>query len=414
MIWRALYGAALYALLPFVIARLWWRGLREPGYRESIGERFGRYRFAPRAGVLWLHAVSMGEARASAPLVHALRNEFPTRELLVTCSTATGRATLQQMYGESVLITWLPYDYPGSVRRFIAHFRPRLGVLLETEVWPNLLAACSAVSVPVVLANARMSERSALGYQRWSGLARPAFASLAMVCAQSEPDAGRIAALGATRVSVCGNLKFDVTPDAAQADAGRAWRAALARPILLLASMREGEEEMLLGALAASPPEVLVVIVPRHPQRFDAVAARVGAAVRRRSRREQPSARDRFYLGDSTGEMTFYYAAADVAIVGGSFLPLGGQNLIEACATGTPIVFGPSMYNFAEASDLALGAGAALQGRDAADAVRLALALLGDGVRRERMAAAGRRLCAAHRGAAQKHIAACASVALRG
>ena len=407
MIWRPLYAATLYALLPFVLLRLWWRGRREPGYRTRIGERFGSYRVARERAVLWVHAVSVGEARASAPLVRALLEEFPGHEALVTCSTATGRETLKQMYGASVSVAWLPYDYPGSVRRFIEHFRPRLGVLMETEIWPNLLAGCKSRGVPVVLASARMSERSARGYQKWSRLTRPAFAGLAAICAQSEADAVRLTALGGNAVSVCGNLKFDLPPDSAQVGAGRAWRASLGRPVLVLASTRDGEEKLLLDALAGCPSGALAVFVPRHPQRFDAVADLIGGGVRRRSRGQDPSPGDRYFLGDTMGEMAFYYGAADVAIIGGSFLPLGGQNLIEACAVGTAVVFGPSMHNFAEASALALAAGAAVQARDAAHAVRLANELLEDRARREAMSAAGLRLCATHRGAVRKHIAIC-------
>lgn len=416
MIWRALYTLALYVAFPLVLLRLWWRGRREAGYRRRVGERFGRYKFAPERAVLWMHAVSVGEARASEPLVRALREQHAGHGVLITCGTAAGRDALKQIYGEAVLTAWLPYDYPGAVRRFLEHFRPRLGLLVETEIWPNLLLACSAYEVPVVLANARLSERSALGYRRWSGLARPAFASLAAVCAQSEADATRLAGLGATNVTVCGNLKFDVSPDATQAEAGRAWRTALARPVLLLASTRAGEERLLVDALAGRAGRAIVVIVPRHPQRFDEVAALLagresdqsqGARLHRRSRGEDPGPEHWLFLGDTMGEMAFYYAAADVVVIGGSILPLGGQNLIEACAAGAPVVFGPSMYNFADASRLALEAGAALQARDTADAVRLALELLEDAERRARMGEAGRRLCAAHRGAAQKHLAVC-------
>ena len=402
--WRTLYTIALYLALPLVIFRLWWRGRHEPGYRRRVGERFGLYKFAPERAVLWVHAVSVGEARAAAPLVRALREEFAEHDVLITCATAAGREALKHLYGQSVLIAWLPYDYPRPVRRFLEHFRPRLGLLMETEIWPNLLAACRAYAVPLMLANARLSESSALGYRRWGGLARPAFAGLGAVCAQSEADARRLAALGAMNVSVCGNLKFDVAPDAAKEEEGRAWRAALGRPVLLLASTREGEEKLLLDALAAAPGGFLVVIVPRHPQRFDELAP---LASGRRSRGDAPRPGDRVYLGDTMGEMAFYYAAADVAVVGGSFMPLGGQNLIEACAAGVPVVFGPSMYNFADASRLALDAGAAVQARNAAEAVRLALELLADAERRGLMGEAGRRLCMAHRGAAQKHLAIC-------
>jgi 3-deoxy-D-manno-octulosonic-acid transferase len=411
VIWRALYSAALYAVLPFVLLKLWWRGRSEPEYRARIGERFGRYTAAQQAGVLWVHAVSVGEARASAPLVRALHGEWPDARLLLTCTTATGHAALRQIHGESQQIVWLPYDYPGSVRRFLAHFRPRLAVLVETEIWPNLLRACAQSGVPVVVASARMSERSALGYRRWSGLARPAFASLAAVCAQSEADARRLGTLGAAQVSVCGNLKFDVAPDAAQLEAGRAWRRSLGRRVVLLASTRDGEERLLLEAAQELPQEVLVIVVPRHPQRFESVAALLGAAgVARRSREDLPQAWQRFYLGDSMGEMAFYYAAADVAVIGGSFLPLGGQNLIEACAAGTPAIFGPSMHNFAEASLLALEAGASLQARDAREAMHAVQMLLSDESRRHAMGEAGLRLCAAHRGATRRHLAIVQSV----
>lgn len=403
--WRSLYTLAIRAAAPFILARLWWRGRREPFYRRRIGERFGHYRDAPpQRPVLWIHAVSVGEARASAALVHALAAANTGHELLLTCMTAAGRETLKELHGESVRIAWLPYDYPGAVRRFLEHFRPRLGVLVETEIWPNLLAACGSHGVPVLLANARMSEKSALGYQRWSALARPAFASLAAVCAQSEGDAERLRALGSRRVVVSGNLKFDSTPEEAKRAEGRAWRERLGRPVLLLASTREGEEKMLLEALPAWDGELLVLIVPRHPRRFDEVAM---MSQSRRSSAQLPGPQDRVHLGDTMGEMDFYYAAADVAVIGGSFVPRGGQNLIEACAAGAPVVLGPSMFNFAAATRLALAAGAAIQAAGAAAAIREALRLLLNVEERKRMGAAGKQLCEAHRGATQKHLLLC-------
>jgi len=403
--WRITYTLFLYTVAPYVLFRLWWRGLREPGYRQGIAERFGWYRVAATARpLIWVHAVSVGEARASAALVRALAAAYPGHSLLLTCMTATGRAMLRELHGESVRIAWLPYDYPGAVRRFLAHFRPRLGVLMETELWPNLLAACAAHAVPVLLANARMSEKSARGYRRWAGLARPALASLAAVCAQSEEDAARLRALGAARVEVSGNLKFDSVPDEARRAEGRQWRARLGRPVLLLASTREGEEKALLDALPAWDGELLAVVVPRHPRRFDEVAA---LAQSRRSRDAMPSPADRVHLGDTMGEMDLYYAAADIAIIGGSFAPLGGQNLIEACAAGVPVVLGPSMFNFTEATRLALDAGAAVQEADAEAAIRRALDLLRDPALRSRMGEAGKALCEAHRGATRRHVDAC-------
>jgi 3-deoxy-D-manno-octulosonic-acid transferase len=409
--WRVLYTALAYAALPFALARLWWRGRREPTYRERLAERFGASSLQVKRQLIWVHAVSVGEVRASAPLVRALQREHPDHDLLVTCLTAAGRNTVKQVFGESVLCAWLPYDIPGALRRFLGHYRPRLGVLVETEVWPNLVHACARAGVPLILANARMSARSARGYRAAAGLSRPAFAALAAVCAQSEADAERLRTLGARAVSVTGNLKFDIEPDAAQSEAGRAWRKALGRErVLLLASTREAEEVQLLGALGARDDGTLVVLVPRHPQRFEEVAAlawRMGFALARRSLGEAPRAGQRLYLGDTMGEMAFYYAAADVAVIGGSFEPLGGQNLIEACAAGVPVVAGPHMFNFAEATRLALEAQAALQAPDAAAAIAEARALLGDPARRARMGEAGRRLCAAHRGAVERQLAVC-------
>lgn len=404
---RSLYTLALAAALPFILLRLWWRGRRERGYRENIGERLGKYRAQPGDKIIWIHAVSVGEARAAAPLVRALERALPDHQLLLTCMTAAGRATLKEVYGESVLAAYLPYDYPGAVRGFLEHFWPRLGLLMETELWPNLLAACAEHGVPVLLANARMSEKSARRYARWAALTEPAWRSLAAACAQSAADAERLRALGAPRVEVTGNLKFDVLPSAQQVAAGRAWRARLGRPVLLLASTREGEEKLLLGEISRSESksaDPLIVVVPRHPQRFDEVAQWADA---RRSRTEIPDETQKIYLGDSMGEMAFYYAASDVALIGGSFVPLGGQNLIEALAVGTPVVAGPGMFNFSEATRLAVEAGAALQAPDAPSGVRLALELLLDPQKRRQMSAAGMKLCEAHRGATERHLQTC-------
>jgi 3-deoxy-D-manno-octulosonic-acid transferase len=403
--WRLLYTVVIMAALPFILARLWWRGRREPFYRRRIGERFGYYRDMPSGRpLIWLHAVSVGEARASAELVRALGTAHPGFELLLTCMTAAGREALRGLHGESVHVAWLPYDYPGAVRRFLEHFRPCLAVLVETEIWPNLVAACGEHGVPVLLANARMSGKSALGYRRWRGLARPAIAALTVVCAQSEEDAARLRALGARRIEVTGNVKFDSAPDEAKRAEGRAWRERLGRPVLLLASTREGEEKVLLDALPAWDEKLLVLVVPRHPRRFDDVSV---LSQSRRSRDPLPAAQDRVHLGDTMGEMDFYYAAADVAVIGGSFVPRGGQNLIEACAAGVPVVLGPSMFNFTEATRLALEAGAAIQVADAAGAIREAMELLSDPVRRVAMGKAGGKLSEAHRGATGKHLLLC-------
>lgn len=408
---RAIYTLLLHVALPWILARLWWRGRREPGYREGVAERFGASTYLPNRKLLWLHAVSVGEVRAAAPLVHALQREHPDHDLLVTCLTAAGRDTAKQVYGESVLLAWLPYDFPWAVRRFLEHYRPRLGVLVETEIWPNLMHACAMRRVPVLLANARMSRQSAQAYRRLALLSRPAFAGLAAACAQGAADARRLRRLGAPNVSIAGNLKFDIAPDPAKAAEGKSFRAALRhRKVLLLASTREGEEERLLRELGAQDDGVLIVLVPRHPRRFDEVAALapgLGFTVARRSLGEAPHQGRRLYLGDTMGEMAFYYAMCDVAVIGGSFEPLGGQNLIEACAAGVPVVAGPHMFNFADVTRLAVEAEAALQVPDAAAAVRAARSLLEDPERSARMGIAGVRLCAQHRGAAERHLAVC-------
>jgi len=405
---RGLYTVLLRAALPLILLRLWWRGRREPAYRTHIGERFGRYPMRLGRRAVWVHAVSVGEARAAAPLVRALQREFPDSELLITCTTAAGRATVAQVYGDSVLCAFLPYDLPGPMARFLDNYRPRIGIMMETEVWPNLLAACAERGTPVILANARLSRKSARAYARFARLSRPAFARLAAVCAQDRDAARRLRLLGAANIEVTGNLKFDVEPDPAKLEEGRAFKAALrGRKTLLLASTREDEEALLLGALGEDDGSLLIV-VPRHPQRFDEVAALLasrGLAFARRSLGEAPHAGKRVYLGDTMGEMTFYYATSDVALIGGSFQPLGGQNLIEACAVGVPVVLGPHMYNFAEATRYALKAGAALQVRDAGEAMRAARQLALDAERIARMGTAGIRLCAAHRGATGRHLA---------
>jgi 3-deoxy-D-manno-octulosonic-acid transferase len=397
---RALYTIVLRLALPLVLLRLWWRGRREPGYRAHVQERFGIYTVEKPHKALWVHAVSVGEARAAAPLVRELHRLLPDHALVMTCTTAAGRETLKQLYGQTVVSAYVPYDYPEALEGFLATFRPRLAVLMETELWPNLLAQCAGHGVPVVLANARMSERSARGYRRWRALTGPGIRSLAAVCAQSEADAERLRALGAPRVVVTGNLKFDVVFDEAQLAAGREWKRKLGRQVLLLASTRDGEEKMLLDEIPASA-SLLVVVVPRHPHRFDQVAQLADA---RRTAAEMPAENVRIYLGDTMGEMAFYYAACDVAVIGGSFMPLGGQNLIEALAAGAPVVLGPSMFNFAEATRLTLEAGAALQAVDAKAAIRQALELLSSAERRSAMASAGRALCGAHRGATGRHL----------
>ncbi len=400
---RGLYSLILYLALPLVVLRLYWRGRSQPGYRLHFWERLGFY--APRSSkrpLIWVHAVSVGETRAAEPLIRALAERHPGYRILLTCMTPTGREAGQQVYGRRVLQAYLPYDYPGAVERFIDHFRPRLGILMETEIWPNLLAACRRRGLSVYLANARLSEHSAEGYARFPGLAHPAFAALTGAAAQNETDAERLRALGVRRVQVCGNLKFDVTLPADKQALGRQWRAAIGeRPVWLAASTREGEEELILDAWQATGGETLLVMVPRHPQRFDVVAQAILRRGQRPLRRTEgmPTAKTRIWLGDSMGEMVAYYTLADVAFVGGSLLPLGGQNLIEAAACGCPVLVGPHTFNFAQATEDALAAGAARRVESAEQLATAFVALQTDTAARAAMRAAGLAFAAAHRGA---------------
>ena len=445
---RALYSLAIWLAQPLLRRKLSRRGVAEPGYLEAVPERFGHYT-TPRphanaaAGqpLVWLHAVSLGETRAAAILLKALRAQLPGMRLLLTHGTATGRAEGRTLLQPGDVQVWQPWDSVGAARRFLRHFRPDVGVLMETEIWPNLTAECAAQGVPLALANARLSPKSLQGAQRARWLMRPAYAALAAVWAQTEGDAERLRAAGAQNVSVLGNLKFDAQPPEAQLAQGRAWRAAAGRPVVMLASSRDGEELDFLkqiqafaqarqalsaiesGANAGATPQWL--IVPRHPQRFDEVAALVVAEGFTLSRRSQwpqggaqgaggpPTPAD-VWLGDSLGEMAAYYALADVALLGGSFAPLGGQNLIEAAACGCPVVMGPHTFNFAQAAELAQAAGAARRVADLAAALAAAHALLADAPVLAAMRRAAQDFARAHRGAAERTAEALQALCSRG
>jgi len=409
-LWRGVYSIVLHLLLPLVLLRLAWRGRRQPGYLRHIAERFGFYALRVPTPVLWLHAVSVGETRAAEPLIKALRERWPDHRILMTHMTPTGRDTSEHAFGGQVARCYLPYDLPWAVRGFVKHFRPELGLLLETELWPNLIHACRASSIPLHLVNARLSERSARGYARFAAFTRATLRELAGVAAQTDADAQRLAALGARDVAVCGNLKFDRSPRPQDVELGKQFRTWFGpRPVLLAASTREGEEEKVLEAVElAACPGLLTIIVPRHPQRFDAVARLLAArslAYQRRSEQRPVAATTAFWLGDSMGELYAYYTACDIAFVGGSLLPLGGQNLLEACAVGKPVLVGPHTFNFEEATRLALRARAALQVSDQRELARVVVALLAEPERRARMAEAGLALMRQHQGAAQRIVA---------
>lgn len=402
---RRLYCALLWAALPLALLRLLWRARRQPEYLQHWAERFGRYARAATAPTIWLHAVSVGETRAAVPIIKALRARYPNHRILLTHTTPTGRQTSSELFGDDVTRVYLPFDLPFAVERFLSHFKPVLGIILETELWPNLVHQARARNIALALVNARMSARSAARYARFAGLTRTMLGNLQVVAAQTEDDARRLRQLGAANVSVTGNVKFDVKmpPQSDVITALLNRHRSDTGGVLLLASTRDKEEDIILEAVHDKlASETLIILVPRHPQRFDEVAAllaRRGIAFQRRSANEPVRASTRVLLGDSMGEMFAYYAACSVAFIGGSLLPFGGQNLLEACATGKPVIVGPHTFNFDEATRLAIEAGAALRVDDAPALAAAAARLLGDAAQRENMGAAGRDFVRAHQGA---------------
>jgi 3-deoxy-D-manno-octulosonic-acid transferase len=381
------YGVMMRALQPLLRRKLRRRGLQEPDYLMNMPERFGIYdALAPEPGRIWVHAVSLGETRAAAILIEGLRGVWPSMRLLLTHSTATGWAQGQSLLRPGDAQAWLPWDTPEATRRFLQHHQPRLGILMETEVWPALVQACVQARVPLALANARLNDKSLRSGLRWSWLSRPAYRGLSAVWAQSPEDGARLGQLGATVLAVLGNLKYDLQPQPDALALAQVWRQQWSRqevtcPVVMLASTREGEEALWLQVLMANAARlaefraagVVWLLVPRHPQRFDEVHDGVvaqGLSVVRRSNwklgQPLPVQTDKVqvWLGDSLGEMPAYFQSADMALLGGSFMPLGGQNLIEAAAFGCPVIMGPHTFNFAQAAQNAQQAGAAIRVSD--------------------------------------------------
>ena len=422
---RIIYSILLALALPLIVARLFWRSFKLRGYRENIVERFARYQQPSMHGCIWIHAVSVGETRAALPLIRRLKLRYPARQILLTGMTPTGRATALELFHDTVTSVYLPVDFVALHQRLIDQFRPSILLIMETEIWPNLLHACQRNAIPALIVNARLSEKSLRGYTRLAAarsLVREALQSMRMVVAQSADDAERfriLGALSADKTVVTGNIKFDVLTEPSLIARGEQWRAAQPhRRVLLCASTREGEEALLLAAYvrafdAEARRDTLLVMVPRHPQRFDEVAGEIKDAGLRCVRRSLGMAgidTCDVLLGDSMGEMAAYYSLCDIAIIGGSFLPLGGQNLIEACALGKPVIMGPSTFNFAGTVQLARDAGAMLQVADAPEAMRVAHQLMRDDARRKNMSDSGFKLIDANRGATEKTLALIVSV----
>lgn len=412
---RGLYSTALYLLVPVTVYHLIWRGFRQEAYFERWGERYARYGAPAARTPIWVHAVSVGEVNAVAPLVDALLAAYPGQRLLVTTITPTGSARVRALWGDRVSHVYLPYDLSGAVRRFLAHFNPQVALVVETELWPNLLLCCRDAGIPAYLVNARLSEKSLRGYRVLRPLLARVLATLRRVAAQSEEDAQRFRALGAPEpaVVVTGNLKYDIAIDReavgrmATAFGARAGR----RPAWIAASTHSEEEAAVLAIhrrLRARWPDLLLLWAPRHPERFVGVAQQAldaGWRVATRRLTRLPDADDAVFVIDTLGELQQFYACADVAFVGGSLQEVGGHNLLEPAAVGVPVVTGPHLHNFTDIANRMQAAGALEVGADA-DAVGAAIeALLEDDGRRAAMRDAGLALVRDGRGAVQRTLA---------
>ena len=416
IVMRFLYSAALYCAMPFLFARLLRRGLRNAAYRQRIGERLGfGSRIPSGRGCVWIHAVSVGEVQAAAPIVTALGNHYPDETIVITSTTPTGAARVSKAFGGRVVHRYFPFDLPGAMARFLRRVEPRVAIIMETEIWPNLLALCRARGVPVILANVRLSERSAAGYRRFPGLFAPALGGVAAIAVQSGDDARRIESIGAPPgiIDVTGSTKFDIPMLASVREAAAALRRTWgsSRGIWIAASTHEGEESQVLDAferVLERLPESLLVLVPRHPERFGETAALVrrrGFDPVMRSRRPAECSGARVFIGDTMGELPLFYAAADVAFVGGTLVERGGHNMLEPAALGLPVLFGPHVFNFAEIGRRLVEAGGAQTVGDAAGLGRAVIAYLLDADLRHTTGARGRTFVESNRGAGERVFA---------
>ena len=410
-----LYSLLLYLLLPIALLRLLWRGRRAPAYRRRWGERLGFYGNRPMAAGLWIHAVSVGETQAAAPLIKHFLDQHPDLGVMVTTTTPTGSERLRALFEDRVRHVYVPYDLPLILSRFLDRVRPRLVLVMETEIWPNLLRVCAGRGIPVILGNARLSAASARGYARLGAFARETFACLSLVAAQAEADAQRFIELGvpAERVRVTGSIKFDLRQPASLEDKAEAMRRLWGsdRPVWVAGSTHEGEEEPLLAAhrrIREALPQALLVLVPRHPERFDrvaALAARQGMPAVRRSSGVVCGPKEAVFLGDTMGELPVLIAAADAAFIGGSLVPVGGHNLLEAAAVGVPVAIGPHAFNFAAITRLLVEEGAAVQVADAEALIPVMIDWLSDAATRARIGEQGRQVVARNRGALERLLA---------
>lgn len=410
---RYIYNLLFYLAFPFVLARLLWRSRKLPSYRQRLAERLGYYSRPIKSSCIWVHAVSMGETIAATPLIKSLIKENPGVPVLVTTMTPTGAERVRTTFGDQVTHLYIPYDLPGAVKRFLNAAKPRVGIIMETELWPNLIHACHVRGIPLCLVNARLSEKSARGYGRIAPLARQMLQQLSAIAAHGHADAERFIALGAEaeRMTVTGSLKFDLELPADLAKRSQDFRAQLGqnRFVWCAASTHEGEEEMALAAhkaLRARHPNALLILVPRHPERFNDIAALAAQSfpIKRRSLKETADENTGVYLGDTMGELMMVYGAVDVAFVGGSLIPRGGHNMLEPAALGKPLLTGVHLFNFAEMSELFVNAKALIKVNDANDLAKQLQALADDETLRTQLGERAQAVVEANRGALAKQL----------
>jgi 3-deoxy-D-manno-octulosonic-acid transferase len=406
---RLFYSALFYALTPFILGRLTCRARRLPAYRERWRERFARYEFSAEPADAWFHAVSVGEAEAAFPIIRSFMARFPSVKVLVTCTTPTGSARIRSALGDSVRHVYLPYDLPGSVSRFLDHFRPEIGVVLETEIWPNLYHACRRRGIPLAIVNGRLSEKSARRYRLVGRLTAESLSAVTLIAAQTIADAERYVGLGANpeKVTVAGNVKFDVEFSDAMRMQAEDIRSELfgRRPVWIAGSTHPGEERQILEALSEVRrlvPDVILALVPRHPDRFgevQSICAGVGFTIRRRSEGRPCEQSTDIFLIDSLGELRLFYGASDVAFVGGSLVPIGGHNVLEPAAAGVPVLFGPHMFNFAEIARRLKESGGGYDVKNAKELASETIRLLAEPSSRREVGDMGRAFVNANRGA---------------
>lgn len=409
---KALYSLLFYLALPFILLRLVWRGIKAPDYFKRWNERFGR--IATRestAPLIWVHAVSVGEAEACRPLISGLQQRYPAHQILITTMTPTGSARVKSLFAESVLHVYLPYDLPFAINRFLRAMRPQFGIIMETELWPNLIIACADQKIPVVIANARLSARSTRGYQKLSKFTRQMLQSIPLIATQTQTDREHFLQLGAdkTTVHAVGNLKYEIALPASAMERAESMRSLWgSRPVLIAASTHEGEEEQILDAarkIRSQFKELLLILVPRHPERFDRVAAlsrKAGLTTLRRSEGKPCHSQVQVLVVDTMGELTFFYGAADVAFIGGTLVPHGGHNLLEAAALSRPIITGPHYFNFLEVTRQFLQQGAAMEVTNSEQLADSVITLLSTPQQRTEMGEAGRKLIEQSKGASKR------------